>query len=184
MRDPLPTPLRLPEAARPTFSAVYRQHAAFVRRSLRHMDVPPAGLDDALHDTFLVVHRRLEDFDGRRSLRSWLYGIARRVALHHRRRGVRRDRREQQAPTPMAVVPPDEELARREAAQWVEAFVASLDPAQREVFVLCEVEGLPAPEVAAATGTKLNTVYSRLRLARRRFERAVERRAKKEGGSR
>lgn len=183
MRDPSPTPLRDVSAQPLSFSAVYRDHAAFVRRSLRHMDVRAEAIDDVLHDVFLVVHRRLNDFDARTSIRSWLYGIARRVALHHRRRGVRRMRRERHAPTPMAVVPPDEVVARQEAAQWVERFVQTLGPDQRAVFVLCEVEGLPAPEVAAATGTKLNTVYSRLRLARRRFERAVAQRAE-DGGAR
>ena len=141
------------------------------------MEVQAAGVDDVLHDVFLVVHRRLDDYDGRSSMRSWLYGVARRVALHHRRSGVRRVRREHQAPTPAPQAQPDDFVARREAARWVEAFVATLAPEQRAVFVLCEVEGLPAPEVAAATGVKLNTVYSRLRLARRRFEHAVAQRA-------
>ncbi len=181
MRDSSPRPLRVVDSRPPSFAAVYREHAAFVRRSLRHMEVQPAGLDDVLHDVFLVVHRRLDDYDGRSSMRSWLYGVARRVALHHRRRGARRVRREHHAPVPAAQAQPDDVLARREAAQWVEDFVATLPPDQRAVFVLCEVEGLPAPEVAAATGAKLNTVYSRLRLARRRFESAVAQRA--EGGA-
>lgn len=177
MREPSPRPLRVVDSRPLSFTAVYREHAAFVRRSLRHMGVQAAGLDDVLHDVFLVVHRRLDDYDGRSSMRSWLYGVARRAALHHQRRGVRRIRREHQAPVPAAQAQPDDFVARREAARWVEDFVATLPPDQRAVFVLCEVEGLPAPEVAAATGVKLNTVYSRLRLARRRFEHAVEQRA-------
>lgn len=181
MRESSPRPLRVVDSRPPSFTAVYREHAAFVRRSLRHMDVPAAGLDDVLHDVFLVVHRRLGDYDGRSSMRSWLYGVARRVALHDLRRGVRRKRREHQAPVPPAQAQPDDFVARREAARWVEAFVATLRADQRAVFVLCEIEGLPAPEVAAATGVKLNTVYSRLRLARGRFERAVAQRA--EGGA-
>ena len=177
MREPSPRPLHVVDAGPPSFAAVYREHAAFVRRSLRHLEVHASGLDDVLHDVFLVVHRRLHDYDGRSSMRSWLYGVARRVALHHRRRGVRRVRREHHAPVPPTQAQPDEFVARPEAAQWVEAFIGRLPAEQRAVFVLCEVEGLPAPEVAAATGEKLNTVYSRLRLARRRFERAVAQRA-------
>jgi RNA polymerase sigma-70 factor (ECF subfamily) len=157
----------------PTFATVYRAHAAFVRRSVRHLDVPDASADDVLHDVFLIVHRRLGDFDGRTSMRAWLFGIARRVAMHHRRGRARRSRRERAAPIPVAAPCPEDVAAQRQAAQWVEGFLAELDPTQRAVFVLCEIEGLAAPEVAAATGTKLNTVYSRLRLARRRFERAV-----------
>lgn len=166
----------------PSFAAVYRAHAAFVRRSIRHLDVPDAYADDVLHDVFLVVHRRLDDFDGRTSMRAWLFGISRRVALHQRRGDARRTRRDRRAPVPAAEPCPEELLAKREAARWVEAFLSELEPSQRAVFVLCDVEGLPAPEVAAATGTKLNTVYSRLRLARRRFERAVQRRKEEERG--
>ncbi|MCR9166026.1 MAG: RNA polymerase sigma factor [Nannocystaceae bacterium] len=162
----------------PTFASVYREHAAFVRRSVRHLDVPDAAADDVLHDVFLIVHRRLADFDARTSMRAWLFGIARRVAMHHRRGRLRRSRREQAAPVPAATPCPEHVAASREAARWVEGFLAGLDPSQRAVFMLCEIEGLAAPEVAAATGTKLNTVYSRLRLARRRFERAVDEREK------
>ena len=174
-------PLRVapdPSSA-PTFSSVYRAHAAFVRRSLRHLDVPAVALDDVLHDVFMIVHRRLGDFDGRTSMRAWLFGIARRIAMHHRRGSARRTRRERGAPRPAPPPSPEELVAKREAARWVERFLTSLDSEQRAVFMLCEIEGLPAPEVAAATGTKLNTVYSRLRLARRKFERALE--AREEG---
>ncbi len=176
-------PLRAVEDPEPkaSFAEVYREHAAFVRRSLRHLDVGPAALDDVLHDVFMVVHRRLDDFDGRASIRAWLYGIARRVAMHHHRGGIRRDRRERAAPIPGPSPCPEEAVAQREAARWVESFLASLVPEQRAAFVLCEIEGLAAPEVAAATGVKLNTVYSRLRLARRRFEQAL---AARDGGDR
>lgn len=54
-------------------------------------------------------------------------------------------------------------------------FLAELDPKQAEVFYLAEVEGLTAPEIAAALEIKLNTVYARLRLSRERFERALRR---------
>jgi len=166
----------------PTFASVYRAHAAFVRRSLRHLDVPASAADDVLHDVFMVVHRRLDDFDGRTTMRAWLYGIARRVAMHHRRGHARRTRRERAGPVPVPSPSPEDVVAQREAAQWVETFLGQLDPDQRAAFVLCEIEGLAAPEVAAATGAKLNTVYSRLRLARRRFQRAVEQR-ESEGGA-
>ncbi len=160
----------------PTFASVYRAHAAFVRRSLRHLDVSEAALDDVLHDVFMIVHRRLQTYDGRTTMRAWLFGVTRRVAMHHRRGRARRSKRERSAPTPVPSPCPEELVAKREAARWVESFLSGLDPEQRTVFVLCEIEGLAAPEVASATGTKLNTVYSRLRLARRRFERAVQER--------
>ena len=59
---------------------VYDEHASFVWRTLRLLGVPPAGLEDAVQEVFLVVHRRLAGFEGRSSIRTWLYAIARRVA--------------------------------------------------------------------------------------------------------
>src|SRR5258707_547910 len=57
------------------FDAVYTAHVAFVWRSLRRLGVPPALLEDATQNTFLVVHRRLAEFEGRGALRTWLFRI-------------------------------------------------------------------------------------------------------------
>lgn len=165
-----------------TVASVYREYVGFVRRSAIHLGIPKATVDDVVHDVFLVVHRRLEDFDGRGTMRSWLYGIARRVVMHHRRNGQRRERRELRGPSPAPAPDPEAAIASAQAAAWIEGFIAQLDANQRAVFVLTDIEGLSAPEVAEATGMGLNSVYSRLRLARRHFERAVSRRAAEPGG--
>src|SRR5687768_17376616 len=66
-------------------ASLYEEHAVFVWRSLRVLGVPPDGLDDAVQEVFLVVYRRLAEFEGRSSERTWLYAIARRVAGNLRR---------------------------------------------------------------------------------------------------
>jgi RNA polymerase sigma-70 factor (ECF subfamily) len=159
------------------FATVFRDHHDFVWRTLRHFGVDDAALDDATQDVFVVVHRRLDDFDGRAPLRSWLIGICRRVALRYRERSARRGDRLAVAAEDPAVAPGDPEQAAEasEAVELVEDFLTALDPDKRAVFRLCEIEGMSAPEVADALGVNLNTVYSRLRLARRRFEDTVRR---------
>ena len=164
----------------PAFAAAYREQHAFVWRVLRHLGVPPAQLDDRLQDVFLVVYRRWHTFDPSSSLRSWLYGIARRVAADQHRGDRRTARRLQAVPQPHPEPGPDQLLERAEAGDFVDQFLAGLDPERREVFVLAEVEHLSAPDIAAATGVKLNTVYSRLRVARELFARAIERRVRAE----
>ena len=77
---------------------------------------------------------------------------------------------------------PDERVARGQAAAFVGRFLDALDPDKRAVFVLIDIEGLTAPEVAELLGLKLNTVYSRLRTVRQRFERALARRHSKGAG--
>lgn len=180
-------PERQLEVVRPheedtSFASVYRAHVDFVRRSVRHLGARPSAVDDIVHDVFLVVHRRLRDRSGTGSMKSWLFGIARRVVMHHHRHGVRQQRREAAAPVPGPVQDPEHVVATREAARWVDRFLAQLDGDQRVVFVLADVEGMTAPEIAAATGAAVNTVYSRLRLAREKFERALRARKGKEGG--
>ncbi|HXU60160.1 MAG TPA: sigma factor-like helix-turn-helix DNA-binding protein, partial [Polyangia bacterium] len=64
---------------------------------------------------------------------------------------------------------------KQQAARFVDAFLRDLNEDQRDVFVLAELEQLSAPEIVSVLGVPLNTVYSRLRLARVEFGKAVAR---------
>jgi RNA polymerase sigma-70 factor (ECF subfamily) len=160
----------------PTFDEVYNRHFDFVWRSLKRLGVPPAQLDDASQDTFVVVLRRLSDFRGASSLRTWLFGILMRVAKDYRRRAARKP------VTSLDVEPPCPErhgpeamAVAREASNLLHQLLETLDDHHRAVFVLTELEQMSAPEIAEALGTNVNTVYSRLRTARRDFETALAR---------
>lgn len=166
------------ETERPTtldrqLTALFRTHAAFVWRSMLRLGVPEASADDAVQEVFLVVSRRLADYEDRGSIRSWLFAIARRVASHHHRAASRRERRIEQVDLATAPEDPEQVMARKQAVAIVERFLDGLDEHRRMVFYLADVEGLSAPEISAALGVKLNTVYSRLRAARRTFERML-----------
>jgi RNA polymerase sigma-70 factor (ECF subfamily) len=165
-------------------TAVYDEHFAFVWRSLRRLGVPDRLLDDAAQDVFIVVHRRLGEFEGRSTLKSWLFGIARRVAHDHRRRISRKERTEElpeMLPDPRAGTP-EVEAARAQAVKVLHELLAGLDDDKREVFVLAELEQMTVPEIADAIGANVNTVYSRLRAARAAFEAAVQRHRARQGG--
>lgn len=160
--------------ALPTFDEVYEGHFDAVWRSLARLGVPAAHLDDAAQEVFLTVHRRLGDFEGRSSLKTWLTGITLKVASTWRRSAQRRG---EAVPLDAAVAAaggaPDEVTARREALAQLQRILAALPDEQREVFVLMELEQQSAPEVAEALGLNVNTTYSRLRLARSAFNEAV-----------
>lgn len=158
------------------FASLYHRNHGFVWRVLRRLGVPPAALDDATQEVFVVVHRRRHDLREDASIRSWLFGIARRVAADAHRGKARRDRKHDALPPPADAPPLDDELARSEAAEFVRAFLERLDEGHRMVFALSDIEGMTGPEIAEALDLKLNTVYSRLRKARLDFERAVARR--------
>lgn len=155
---------------------IFSEHADFVWRSLRRLGVPARDADDALQEVFLVVHRRISEYEDRGLMRAWLFSICRQVASHYHR-GARRSE-ERHRGLPVSVVPrePDEAFARREADRFVHQFLEQLDEPRRLVFYLSDIEGLSAPEIAAALQTNVNTVYGRLRQARLRFEAAVAQR--------
>lgn len=169
-------------------ATVYRDHYRFVWRSLVHLGLSTATADDALQDVFLVVHRRLASFDGP-SIRNWLYGIARRIASEYRR-GTRRAVRPLNVMPDPDIHPEPAAMSSRLSAAWaVRRLLAELDDDKREVFVLTEVEGMTAMEIAEMLNLNVNTVSGRLRAARKRFARIIARDAEEDalaasGGSR
>lgn len=173
--DADPTAVATPSAL--VFEEVYEAHADFVWRGLRRLGVPDAEVDDALQDTFVVVHRRLGTFEGKSSLKTWIFGIALRVARTHRRTRTRK------ATSPLDdhdepashAADPAASAEDREAVRVLHAILDELDDEKREVFVLAELEELTAPEIADALSLNVNTVYARMRAARKAFEQAVTR---------
>jgi RNA polymerase sigma-70 factor, ECF subfamily len=157
-----------------TFDDVYEESLDFVWRSLQSLGVRSETLDDAVQDVFLVVHRRLADFEARSSVRTWVFGIAIRVARDHRRRHQRKGGL---APLHADIADygpgPYEDAERSEALRALAAVLDLIDENKREVFVLSEIEELSAPEMAAVLGANVNTIYSRIRAARRAFDDAV-----------
>lgn len=151
--------------------ALYDAYAARVWRTALALGVERADLDDAVQDVFMVIYRRADDFAGRSAVTTWIYGITRRVAADYRRR-ARRTPRTDAAPLDRAGAPCAAQ-ARLDASQALLALLAQLPAEQREVFVLMELEGMTAPEVAIALGAPVNTVSSRLRLARGHLEQIV-----------
>ena len=155
--------------------SVYREHHAFVWRTLHHFGLRNDEIRDAQQEVFVVVHRRLRDFDGRTSIRNWLYGISRRVSSDIRKKKQRRAARLRLVSDPDAMPGPQRPAAQLSAADLVERFLEMLDEDKRQAFVLAEVEGMTAPEIADALGVNLNTIYARLRAARLRFQREIDR---------
>lgn len=202
--DPMPQPragtLALapsaPSLPRPALPEIYESCFGYLWTCLKRLGVWERDLEDAVHDVFLVVHRRLPDYDPSRPLKPWLAGIAARVASEFRRRA--QHRRE--------VVSEDvhmELLAERSAAGVHQAHIPSAETAlidkrrrdlvlraleelafdRRTVLVLHDIEGHAMPEVAAALDVNINTLYARLRSARQDFATAVRALAADQGGS-
>jgi len=140
-----------------TFYAIYERELSYVWKTVGRLGVDPAELADAVHDVFVIVHRRWGDIDFERPIRPWLFGIARRVAA-----AARRKRRELAAPELEASSPP----APHPERDLLWRVLAELDDDRRDVVILHELEGYTGAEIAAILEIPANTVHSRLRLAR------------------
>jgi RNA polymerase sigma-70 factor, ECF subfamily len=161
-----------------TFDELYDQYFDFVWRSLRRLGVAPSDLQDVAQEVFLVVHRRLPHFEARSKVTTWLFSICFHAARDRRRRAhVRREVPD--APflegLPDGAADASLLLERRHDRELFDAALASMDLDQRAVFTLFELEGVRGPEIAEALDIPLSTAYSRLRLAREAFRRAVMR---------
>jgi RNA polymerase sigma-70 factor (ECF subfamily) len=160
------------------FRAVYDEYFDFVWRSLRRLGVASSDIADAVQEVFLVVHRRLSEFEGRARVTTWLYRICLRVASDRRRRAyVRREEPsdvEALEPTDIAMSSEDQ-LVKDEELQLLENALGALSLEQRAVFTLFEFERLSGDDIAATLEIPLGTVYSRLRLGREAFHKVMQR---------
>lgn len=159
------------------FRAMYDAHVAFVWRNLRRLGVFDCDIEDKVQDVFIVAYRRWSDFVERgHGPRAWLFQIVLRVASEarrHRRRhpvdpdgGAAVERR--------SVEPSQTEaVAQKEAMALLDRALATMDFDRRAVLVLYEIEQMTAPEIGRALEIPLNTVYSRLRVARVELEREL-----------
>lgn len=164
------------------FGAIYEEHFGFVWAVLRRLGVGEVDLEDVVQEVFIVVHRRLHAFEARASVRTWLYAIAVRVYWNHARRRRNHPALAETSSSALQAVDGDPErfAERREAGGLLEELLGKLDPKKRTVFVLAELEGLTAPQIARITGANERTVYSRLRAARSSFEAGLARARAKE----
>jgi RNA polymerase sigma-70 factor (ECF subfamily) len=178
--EPRPLPSAEPQAPVLDLATVYEAYFRYVWRCLRSLGVRDSQLEDALQDVFIVVQRRLPEFDGRAAVRTWLYAIALRVARKYRERARR------EPASLEAAREADPELSalhdasgdhEQESERLVLArrALSALDDDKREIFVLARVEQMSAPEIAHVLRIPLNTVYSRLRTARLAFEAEIAR---------
>jgi len=164
------------ERAQPLAVAdVHAAHADFVWRSLARLGVRDEDLPDMLQEVFLVVHRRLDTYDGTSKLTSWLFGICLRIAAADRRRAHRkRERAFANVPEPAVGSASGPERALQ-ARQELEALLDALPLERRAIFVMFEIDGLSCQQIAEALDVPVGTVHSRLHAARRAFEKALVR---------
>lgn len=165
------------------FAQAFHEHVNYVWRVLRRLGVSESDVEDVCQEVFIVVHRRLGDFEGRSKLRTWIYGICVKTASDYRRRAFRRREIVTEIPPDHGVEPRQiRKVEEREVRALLDSLLDELDETKRAVFVLFKIEELPMDEVAEAVGCPLKTAYSRFYAARKELE-TVLRNRRRGGGA-
>ena len=150
------------------FESAFDEHKDAVYRFAWRMAGPDFA-EDIAQDVFLTLLRHPERFDpARGTLRAFLLGIARNLALKRWRDAHRWDPLDDEA-----FVAPAIEVTSGDTAAVVGAAIRSLPPLQREALILAEYEELSLDEIARAVDAEVGTVKSRLHRARQNLKRLL-----------
>jgi RNA polymerase sigma-70 factor, ECF subfamily len=161
------------------FRGIFEEHAAYVWNTLRRFGVREADVPDQVQEVFLVLFRCIAsgEYDASLPARPYLGAVAFRTASTHRRRASSRHEVLADGSMPVASTTPaaDDLLAGAEERDLVLRALGDVSEERRAVFVMHDIDEIPVPEIARALEIPLNTAYSRLRLARQDFAKAVAR---------
>jgi RNA polymerase sigma-70 factor (ECF subfamily) len=162
-----PAPAVAVVARLPAFEALYREHFDFVWRTLLRLGVPRRDVEDQLQEVFKVVYVNREGYDGRASVRAWLFGITHNVSRSWQR-GVRRkgifDVLPEVLPD-LKSASAEQSAAVREDLALLARVLDALDADLRDVFIMTELLEMTAREIGESLSLSSNTVSSRLRRA-------------------
>ena len=189
---------------RPTFAEVYEHGADYVFRTLRRMGVPETDCPDATQETFVIVHRRLPDYDPQRRLKAWLAGISANIAKRHHEKAQRTPALGQAhdaaegaltggwvgnlpagAGGAAGDVPPldlEDAIATRALVLYL---LQAVEPERRIVLILHHIDEMTVSEIAEALELPKGTAATRLRLGQQDFKAAwgrYEARSRRESG--
>lgn len=152
---------------------LFDAHGPYLCRVVHRLTGSRESAEDIVQEVFLLAYNRRNELEDRTGIRTWLYRVAVNHVRHRRRSYARYqgllDRYKQQ-PSPQAgPTSPDEVASQMQRGALIHECVKHLSDKQREVFVLYELEELEGSEIATILDIPVNTVWSRLRLARAAF---------------
>ena len=173
-----------PRTQRWTLAELYRDHFDFVVRVAHRLGGGRLPAEDVAQEVFLVAARRLESFEPRADVTTWLYAIALNIVRSMRRR-LRLEaayRAEEFEGLKVPIIERDP-IEVREACDLLSDIFESMSPRKRSVFFLSDIDELPCAQIARLVGIGEATVWSRLYYARRQFASKLHKRRLAEGWS-
>jgi RNA polymerase sigma-70 factor (ECF subfamily) len=162
-----------------TPETVFRDYAPRVYNLARRMLGNDADAEDVTQDVLLQVVRKLDTFRGDSTFTTWLHRVTVNAALAHRRKSAARpevnaadpidnvlDNGRNLLPSRPLALRPEQAAIDKESQGLIEAAIADLPDAFRDVYLLADVEELPNAEIASLLELSVPAVKSRLHRAR------------------
>lgn len=171
------TPTQPPAPDVADFRAWYQAHVSYVWGSLRRLGVPSSDVPDVCHDVFVLAWKQRAQLDPQRSVKPWLFAVAYRMAASYRRRHWFRKRSDQEFETLAAPgADPEQQVLLRAELQRLQSALDQVPLGLRGVLLLHDFDEVPLHEIALVLKLPLQTTYSRLNSARKRFRQAFRQR--------
>jgi RNA polymerase sigma-70 factor (ECF subfamily) len=170
-------------ASKVSFREIHDQTFVTVTRLARYLGVRDGDLDDLVQEVFIAVHRRLNEFEARASVKTWVASILRLLVQNYRRTQRRKSAAEARwtvelgdmANLVASELDPSESFGRTQAREALQRVLRELPEDKASVFVMVELEGMTVPEIAESMDANINTIYGRLRAARKAVDDALAR---------
>lgn len=152
---------------REAFRLLVLRHQRPMFRFLRLLGVRPASVEDLAQETFLRAFRHLASFDPERAqFSTWLFTIARRLAINEGQRAHHRVEVAEVEPAADDHADAGGQLIEREQAARLHRALSELPQHLRAALVMVQMEELSLEEVAAVEGCAVGTIKSRAFRAR------------------
>lgn len=158
-----------------SFDALMRRYSRLVWSVCRRVAHDPHDAEDAFQATFLVLVRKAAEIDRRRSLGSWLWGVAYRAALKANAQAARRRARERQVDN-MAIYPSASPTSTEDVRRELDAAFEHLPEKYRAPLILCYLEGKTNAEAAHELGWPIGSISKRLARGRELLRRRMAQR--------
>lgn len=168
---PLHAPKSCPAPNNDSPQEIIQQYGPFVWRTVRALGVRSEDVPDVCQEVFIVICRKLGDFEGRSALSTWIYAVClRRVQSYQRSLARRKESPVTQLPDQDVPARQIDDISKNQRQTLLLEAIGQLKKAEREVFVLYEIEEKSIAEVAQIVERPQRTVYDLRNRARKSIE--------------
>ena len=153
---------------------IYNRYTPALNGFVRLYLADPNDVADIIHDTMLEIWRKADRFEGRSSLKTWIFSIAKNKSIDRNRKSSRIDYTDENTDIEDVTLTAVDVLAVSQEANTVREAVAQLKPEHRRAIHLSFFEDLTYKEIAEIEGCPEGTIKTRILYAKRNLQHILQ----------